>query len=376
MLNIFRRHLDRCDYPREDRSYRRCHCPIHVEGKLGNDFIRKALGTTNWELAQRQVSEAEARGVWEAPEQAQLVTVADAVLEFDRDAEKNRRLNNSTLKKYKLMLKQLKAFADSKGIRYLKEFDTATLRQFQQTWSKIGPRTALKKLERVKAFFSFAQESRWVPENPAKPLKGPERIKPTQKLPFEPEELEKIVEACRTIDLQVGTNEDLLAFVLLLRYSGLRIGDAAMLTTERFKGDDLFVYTQKSGTHVYVPLPPYVMELVKRIRPRHGKYLFVGPESLRMETASDLWRRKLTRVFTAAGIEHGNPHRFRHTFAVELLKNGVPVEDVSILLGHSSVRITEEHYSAWTKARQDILKSHVEKTWRTFGVIEGGRKSA
>lgn len=149
-----------------------------------------------------------------------------------------------------------------------------------------------------------------------------------------------------------------------------------MLTVERFKGDDLYLYTQKSGTHVFVPLPPFVMNLVRAITPKHGEYLFTGPGSLRMETASDLWRRKLATVFKTADIPGGHPHRFRHTFAVELLKNGVPMEEVSILLGHSSVRITEKHYSSWAQARQEILKAHVAKTWQAFGVIAGGKAKA
>ena len=49
------------------------------------------------------------------------------------------------------------------------------------------------------------------------------------------------------------------------------------------------------------------------------------------------------------------------------------MEEVSILLGHSSVRITERHYASWVQARQEILKSHVTKTWETFEVIEGGK---
>jgi site-specific recombinase XerD len=44
-----------------------------------------------------------------------------------------------------------------------------------------------------------------------------------------------------------------------------------------------------------------------------------------------------------AKLARGHPHRFRHTFALELLKKGVPMEEVSILLGHSGVRITEKH---------------------------------
>ena len=61
---------------------------------------------------------------------------------------------------------------------------------------------------------------------------------------------------------------------------------------------------------------------------------------------------------------------------MELLKNSVPMEEVSILLGHSSVRITEKQHASWVQARQEILKAHVAKTWQAFGVIEGGKAKA
>jgi integrase len=307
--------------------------------------------------------------------QAQPITILEAKNDFLKDAESGRRLGESTLRKYRLMLRHLEEFAAKKGLLYMKQLDGEALREFRDSW-KLSPRTALKKLERVKAFFRFASENDWIGTNPARLVRGPANIRDTQKLPFEPAEIERIMEACRQVRLQGCTNDDLVAFVLVLRYSGLLIGDASMLTLERFKENDLFLYTQKSGTHVYVPLPPFVMSLVRAIKPRHGQYLFTGPHSLRMETASDLWRRKLGQVFTKAKIQRGHPHRFRHTFAVELLKKGVPMEEVSILLGHSSVRITEKHYASWVPARQEILKSHVAKTWETFGVIEGGKAQA
>jgi len=46
---------------------------------------------------------------------------------------------------------------------------------------------------------------------------------------------------------------------------------------------------------------------------------------------------------------------FRDTFAVEMLLAGVPLEQLSILLGHKSVKITEKHYAPWVKARQEQL---------------------
>jgi integrase/recombinase XerD len=54
---------------------------------------------------------------------------------------------------------------------------------------------------------------------------------------------------------------------------------------------------------------------------------------------------------------------FRDTFAVEMLLAGVPIDQVSILLGHSSVRVTEKHYSPWVRARQDQLEKSVQSAW-------------
>lgn len=48
---------------------------------------------------------------------------------------------------------------------------------------------------------------------------------------------------------------------------------------------------------------------------------------------------------------------------MELLLAGVPIEDVFILLGHSSVRITERTYAPWIQARQQKLEAAVKKAW-------------
>ena len=67
MLSVFRLHTKGCSAgrPRLDRGFKKCKCPIHVEGKCGDAFIRKSLGTTSWQRAQQRVLEAEARGSWE-----------------------------------------------------------------------------------------------------------------------------------------------------------------------------------------------------------------------------------------------------------------------------------------------------------------------
>jgi integrase len=75
------------------------------------------------------------------------------------------------------------------------------------------------------------------------------------------------------------------------------------------------------------------------------------------------WQRALKGVFKEAGIPDGHAHTFRDTFAVGLLQAGVPMDPVSVLLGHSSIRVTERHYSPWVRARQEQLEADVRRTW-------------
>ena len=39
------------------------------------------------------------------------------------------------------------------------------------------------------------------------------------------------------------------------------------------------------------------------------------------------------------------------------------MEHVSVLLGHSSIKVTEKHYSPWVRARQEQLEADVRRTW-------------
>ena len=55
---------------------------------------------------------------------------------------------------------------------------------------------------------------------------------------------------------------------------------------------------------------------------------------------------------------------FRDTFAVELLLAGVPIDQVSLLLGHSSIKVTERHYAPFVKARQEQLETSARLAWQ------------
>jgi integrase len=97
---------------------------------------------------------------------------------------------------------------------------------------------------------------------------------------------------------------------------------------------------------------------------KHGARLFIVGESDRIETVTDLWRRKINRVFELAGKfeETPTPHRFRHTFARILLQRGVPVADVADLLGDDEDTI-REHYARWVPERQARLTNILQEAF-------------
>jgi hypothetical protein len=61
MLTIYRRHRRNCSHRSEGRAYRRCQCPIWVDGMMGGREVRKSLAMRDWQKAQDHVREWEAR---------------------------------------------------------------------------------------------------------------------------------------------------------------------------------------------------------------------------------------------------------------------------------------------------------------------------
>jgi integrase len=122
---------------------------------------------------------------------------------------------------------------------------------------------------------------------------------------------------------------------------------------------------QKTGTDVSVPLPPTVAEEVLAVPNENKQYLFWdgSPDNDIVKTWTKYY---IPQVFDAANITSDGymvSHRLRDTFAVSLLEKGVPLEEVSKLLGHKSIKTTERHYAKWVKSRQDRLDALVTATF-------------
>lgn len=353
VLALYRRHQAPCNH--RSRRFRNCKCPIWVQGSLRGEYVRRSLDLRSWEAANDLV-----RG-WEASGEVGVIkpevpTVAEAVTKFIDDATA-RHLAGETIRKYKSLLeRRFIGWCESRGYRLLKQITVDGVREFRATWDD-GAVYATKNLERMRAFFRFCEQARWTDRNPATSVKAPKhKMSPT--LPYSAEEMKRILTAC---DRYPGNAERMKAFVLTMRHSGLRIGDTIALKRDRIKGNKLFLYTQKTGTPVYVPLPPAAVDALGKLN-GDTEYFFTSGKA-KPQTARANWSRYLDTVFEAAKVHGAHSHRFRDTFAVSLLEAGVSIENVSVLLGHSSVRITERHYKPWVKTLQKKLEDEVRKAW-------------
>jgi hypothetical protein len=102
-----------------------------------------------------------------------------------------------------------------------------------------------------------------------------------------------------------------------------------------------------------VPLPAFVVDLVRKLPPKSPKYfLWTGTSTIK--TAVNDWSEKMRQLYVEAGIEGKHTHEWRDTPATEALEGGGKLEDVQLLLGHKSRKTTEKYYVAVTKKRMEI----------------------
>jgi len=202
--------------------------------------------------------------------------IESACNKFLADA-KARQLREGSLRKYRKLFKQLKAYCGVRGIALLNNLTTDELLAFRSTW-KNSNLSVKKKLELLKAFFRFCVSAKLIPDNPAEGIKPP-KVEAVLVMPFSDVEMTKILKACDEQQSGRGENRaaQMRALVLVMRHTGLRIGDACTLARERIKDVVLTLRTEKGGTTVRVPVHPDALAALNGIP--HTPPIASGPGS-------------------------------------------------------------------------------------------------
>jgi integrase/recombinase XerD len=381
MLSVYTRHHPDCA-KKDDSTYRRCRCPKWLDGTLPgrSGRFRVSAKTKSWEKAELVARKYENSALsGEELKPAKMPTVKEAVGVFLADAEA-RGLAPATLQKLRGIFQvQLVGFAEESGVTFLREFNSRNLTEWRQTWKREKELARKKKFERVIGFFWYCVRQGWLRENPTATM-GRVIAKHVPTDYFTSDEYKRIIGATYRLGEYAERSWApekrgirIRALTELMRWSGLRIRDAVTLECGRLVENKLMLYQAKTGTPVFVPLPPHVADLLRSIpvglKPNPNYFFWSGNGLPKTFVAN--WQRAYRRLFKVADLRKpdGTPkrchcHMFRDTFAVEMLLAGVPIDQVSILLGHASVRVTEKHYSPWVRARQDQLEKSVQSAWQ------------
>lgn len=263
-------------------------------------------------------------------------------------------MSERTLELYKAQLARFTSWLDDAEIEAIQAHD---LRRFL-VWlrddyrSPYGKQVSRKSVYNnwtaIRSFFKWAWKDGLVGENPCIEIPPP-RFSSTQPDPFTEKEVKLLLKACtrpNTYDMLRERNYALIVFLLdtgvrsgelcALRIAHLDLASGRVVVKHGKGGKERFIYLGKTGRKA---LWRYLAEREDREDPASPVFLSFQNRPLTVNGITDL----LTNLGEAAKVADCHAHRFRHTFAINFLRNGGDVFTLQRLLGHSSLDMVKRY---------------------------------
>jgi len=225
---------------------------------------------------------------------------------------------------------------------YLKHIDyqfTLGFESYLRNLEGLHNNGLMKHMERFKKLMRLAEHLDWIDKNPTKRFKL--RFDAVDMVYLSKAELEKI----RNQELEYPTlrlNRDIFVFAC---YTGLAYADVKALTKNHLQfGIDgkKWIYTRRSKTNTSVRIP--LLEEAENIINRYKDH----PKAEQNNTLLPVYSNQKTNHYLKEIAKKAKInkklsfHTARHTFATTVtLANGVPIETVSKLLGHTKIATTQ-----------------------------------
>ena len=137
--------------------------------------------------------------------------------------------------------------------------------------------------------------------------------------------------------------------LLGLEWKNIDLDNKTLNVTQTIK--EVYVYKSETDKHIEsvlqapktansirtVPIPNSIVEKLKKIEHKEGFLFTYNEQPLKAKRIFDFWKKLLNDC----NITYKKFHAIRHTYASMLLKNGVDIETVAELMGHSAIAITQ-----------------------------------
>jgi site-specific recombinase XerD len=203
--------------------------------------------------------------------------------------------------------------------------------------------TVMKHIERLRKMINIALKNDWIVKDPF--LRFERHMIHKDRRCLELEELERI----KALNFAVDGQEIVRDTFVFSCYTGLAFADVCNLSSEHLVTDIegekwIEMVRQKtanfSGKKFYVLLLPEAIELINKYK-RHPMASYTG--TVFPVYSNQATNRYLKVISKMADLNFElTYHIARHTFATTVtLENGVPIESVSKMLGHTSIRTTQ-----------------------------------
>ena len=248
---------------------------------------------------------------------------------------------SATILAYAKDLDQLIEFLADRGVTTVTDIITDNLEEFKQFLkdNKYTLKSISRKLNSIKSFFKYLIGEGIVTTSPAGGVSHPKyEITPPRILsPLE----------YRALRDAVKDDVRMYCIVELLLQTGLRIGELAAIQLQdiSIEKNNVKIRAYESHEARKVPLNGTAINAIEKYvasRPKtKNTTLFVtktgNPFLIRNI------RTAVNRYFRIAGIENAKVNDLRHTFVVEQLKAGVPIVELSHMVGHKRLSTTEKY---------------------------------
>ncbi len=246
--------------------------------------------------------------------------------------------NYKTTKKYileflKLEYKTSDVYLKQINYKFLVDFDA-----FLRKKPGLTNNGVMKHIERFKKLMNFAHSLEWIDKNPAKFFKLSYHKVDVNYL--DKDELAKI----ESVKLEKSYHVIVRDIFVFACYTGLAYADVYNLTSDNIqRGIDgqNWIYTrrQKTKSKVRIPLLNKPLALLQHYK-NHPK---CKEDQVLPIFSNQKTNKYLKEVAKLARIKkHISFHTARHTFATTVtLINGVPIESISKLLGHTKLSTTQ-----------------------------------
>ncbi|MBE7439613.1 MAG: tyrosine recombinase XerC [Spirochaetales bacterium] len=308
-----------------------------------------------------------------------LDNLTEALDKFTTFLRYERNFSEHTVRAYVADVGELLVFARDNGLE-LSALNLSDLRAFfrhrsgisaaraagerksYQNQRKISSRSQGRKLASLRSFFHFLVRQNLIPENPAAHLPTPRFFKslPPVLQPLEMERVllsEESLPGSLTQALQLRDR----AIMEMLYSSGMRISELLSLKTLNGAPTELKV-TGKGGKDRIVFLGQaarQALEAYLLVRPRfkpQSDALFLN------RTGKALGDRGVRYRFLDYGRRKGlprrlTPHKFRHSFATDLLTEGADIRAVQEMLGHASLSTTQIYTAVSRERLQNVYRN-------------------